>query len=153
MPGPFVQRGPQPRAFALRPRETWEREHSLEINTRLAKRVECTWWSKSFTGLARSDLGCLRPDRWTWKRSLSLLEGKNKKKNQVKTEENKLLFEASEAWLTCCGCILIPLQQNQTIGYFMGGKRRYSCTYYSVGKPYQHIASININISFGPWID
>lgn len=41
MPGPFVLRESQPKAFSLRPRETWEKDFSLEINTRLAKRKEC----------------------------------------------------------------------------------------------------------------
>jgi hypothetical protein len=41
MPGPFVQRGSQPKAFVRRPRETWEKDFSLEINTKLSKRKEC----------------------------------------------------------------------------------------------------------------
>lgn len=107
MPGPFVQRGPQPRALAVRPRETWERESSLETNTRLAKRMECTWWSKSFTSIAWSDLGCLDLDRWTRKRSLSLFEGKSRKRRQLKTVEETA---AETSCLTCWGSFELGLK-------------------------------------------
>lgn len=68
MPGPFVQHGPQPRALAVRPRETWERERSLETNTRSAKRMECTWWTKSLASVAWADLGCSDLNRWKSRR-------------------------------------------------------------------------------------
>lgn len=49
MPGPFVPRGPQPRALALGPRGTWERKGApWGINRR--ERPGCTWAREPCTG-------------------------------------------------------------------------------------------------------